>query len=325
MSLQSRLEALAAAVGADIKALRNGTGTVSAVNGRTGAVTLAKSDVGLDQVDNTPDTLKPVSTPQQAAITSGVQAATWSFPDDRILDYAEPFPTGVVGIFLRRPQVTLQTIAFVGASFVSAAGTSSTTATSTIPTGTQAGDTMLGVWATNTVSASYNLPGWSLVTTLDDVVGATNIQLRLYTKVATSSDTPGTVVTATADANRQVLGISTYRGVGSVEAVAKAVSASSTAVHTTPALATVAANCVAISILALRSSSVPIETWTTPAGLTERGEAASTGSGGKGFVFADNGPTPVPAATQVGGKAFTQSVASAMVPMMTVVLKPVGA
>lgn len=325
MSLQSRLEALASAVGADIKALRNGVGTVSSVNTRSGAVTLAKADVGLDQVDNTPDILKPVSTPQQAAITSGVQAATWSFPEDRILDYSEPFPTGVVGIFLRRPQVTLQTISYVGGTFVSAAGTSSTTATAAIPSGVQAGDTLLACWATNTVSASYNLPGWSLVSTLDNVVGGNNIQLRLYTKVATSSDTPGTVVTATADANRQTLSIAAYRGVGSIEGVAKAVSASTTATHVTPTLTTVAANCIAISILALRSSVVPIETWTTPSPLTERGEAASTGSGGKGLVYADNGPTPVPAGTQVGGRSFVQSSASPMVSMMTVVLKPVGA
>lgn len=47
-------------------------GTVSAnvqsVNGKTGAVTLDKSDVGLGNVDNTSDVNKPVSTAQQAAL-----------------------------------------------------------------------------------------------------------------------------------------------------------------------------------------------------------------------------------------------------------------
>ncbi len=42
--------------------------TVTSVAGRTGAVTLAKSDVGLSSVDNTSDSAKPVSTAQQTAL-----------------------------------------------------------------------------------------------------------------------------------------------------------------------------------------------------------------------------------------------------------------
>jgi hypothetical protein len=42
--------------------------TVTAVAGKTGAVTLVKADVGLGNVDNTADTAKPVSTLQQAAL-----------------------------------------------------------------------------------------------------------------------------------------------------------------------------------------------------------------------------------------------------------------
>jgi hypothetical protein len=43
---------------------------VTSVNTRTGAVTLAKSDVGLSNVDNTSDASKPVSTAQAAAIAA---------------------------------------------------------------------------------------------------------------------------------------------------------------------------------------------------------------------------------------------------------------
>lgn len=55
--------------------------TVTSVAGKTGAVTLAKGDVGLDQVDNTPDASKPVSTPQQTALNlkvslSGTEVVT---------------------------------------------------------------------------------------------------------------------------------------------------------------------------------------------------------------------------------------------------------
>ena len=41
---------------------------VSSVAGKTGAVTLAKSDVGLSNADNTSDANKPVSTAQQTAL-----------------------------------------------------------------------------------------------------------------------------------------------------------------------------------------------------------------------------------------------------------------
>ena len=48
-------------------------GPVTSVSGRTGTITVAKSDVGLGSVDNTADTAKPVST-AQAAADAAVQA-----------------------------------------------------------------------------------------------------------------------------------------------------------------------------------------------------------------------------------------------------------
>lgn len=51
------------------------TAPVTSVAGRTGAVTLAKADVGLGSVDNTADSAKPVST-AQAAADAAVLAAT---------------------------------------------------------------------------------------------------------------------------------------------------------------------------------------------------------------------------------------------------------
>lgn len=44
------------------------TESVSSVNGKTGVAVLNKADIGLSLADNTPDTDKPVSTPQQTAI-----------------------------------------------------------------------------------------------------------------------------------------------------------------------------------------------------------------------------------------------------------------
>lgn len=45
-----------------------GGGPVTSVAGRTGIVTLTKTDVSLDLVDNTADSAKPVSGPQATAL-----------------------------------------------------------------------------------------------------------------------------------------------------------------------------------------------------------------------------------------------------------------
>jgi hypothetical protein len=49
---------------------------VTSVNTRTGAVTLAKSDVGLDNVDDTSDANKPISTATQTALNAKVGSDT---------------------------------------------------------------------------------------------------------------------------------------------------------------------------------------------------------------------------------------------------------
>lgn len=64
---------LKAAVLAD--APGGGGGAVTSVAGRTGAVVLAKADVGLTSVDNTADAAKPVSTAQATAIAAAQAAA----------------------------------------------------------------------------------------------------------------------------------------------------------------------------------------------------------------------------------------------------------
>jgi len=49
---------------------------VTSVAGRTGAIVLAKADVGLGNVDNTPDATKPVSSHQQNALNGKVSTTT---------------------------------------------------------------------------------------------------------------------------------------------------------------------------------------------------------------------------------------------------------
>ena len=81
MATQSELDTVAAAVAAHAIAADPHTqyttaaeaaaaAPVQSVAGKTGAVTLAKADVGLSNVDNTSDANKPVSTAQAAAIAT---------------------------------------------------------------------------------------------------------------------------------------------------------------------------------------------------------------------------------------------------------------
>jgi hypothetical protein len=51
----------------------SGGGAVDSVNGQTGVVVLDKSDIGLDQVDNTSDANKPISTATQTALNERVR------------------------------------------------------------------------------------------------------------------------------------------------------------------------------------------------------------------------------------------------------------
>ena len=59
-------------------------GGVTSVNGKTGAVTLVKADVGLGNVDNTSDANKPISTATQTALDKKANTAdlgTLAFKD----------------------------------------------------------------------------------------------------------------------------------------------------------------------------------------------------------------------------------------------------
>lgn len=56
---------------------------VQSVAGRTGAVTLAKADVGLGNVDNTSDSSKPISTATQTALDGKVSASDSRLADSR--------------------------------------------------------------------------------------------------------------------------------------------------------------------------------------------------------------------------------------------------
>ena len=91
----------------DIVISSGGGGAVDSVAGKTGVVTLVKGDVGLNNVDNTSDTNKPISTATQTALNSKVDKVItglgtgehleyWNYEPSKIieLDWEENFDLG---------------------------------------------------------------------------------------------------------------------------------------------------------------------------------------------------------------------------------------
>ena len=74
-----------------IAALGGTPGLVASVNGRIGLVTLSSSDVGLDNVDNTSDLNKPISTATQTALNDKVDKLVGmdEFASDRQLQLTD--------------------------------------------------------------------------------------------------------------------------------------------------------------------------------------------------------------------------------------------
>jgi hypothetical protein len=87
LAVVTRLEfdALSATVAAGGGGGGTGTGgAVSSVSGKTGAVTLTKADVGLDQVNNTSDSAKPISTAAQLALQNKADLVGGVIPDAQL-------------------------------------------------------------------------------------------------------------------------------------------------------------------------------------------------------------------------------------------------
>jgi hypothetical protein len=107
------------------------SGAVDSVNGQTGVVTLAKTDVGLSNVDNTSDAAKPVSTATQTALNGKASTAAVT--------------TTVNGLMIAADKSKLDGIA---------AGATANTGTVTSVGGT---GTVSGLSLSGTVTASGNL------------------------------------------------------------------------------------------------------------------------------------------------------------------------
>lgn len=72
------------------RSINTGSGGVNSVNGRTGDVVLTSSDVGLDNVDNTSDLDKPISTATQTEIDNLKSSTGWWLIEDNTFTSGSP-------------------------------------------------------------------------------------------------------------------------------------------------------------------------------------------------------------------------------------------
>lgn len=120
------------------------TDAVTSVAGRTGAITLTKTDVGLANVDNTSDASKPVSTAQQTALNLKANLASPTFTG------VPAAPTATAGTSTTQ----IATTAFVTTAISALnTGVSSVSGTAPIVVGGTAANPVISISAATTAAA----------------------------------------------------------------------------------------------------------------------------------------------------------------------------
>jgi len=162
---------------------------VTAVNSKTGSVTLVKGDIGLGNVDNTSDANKPVSTAQQtaldakAALTSIISSLGASFDGAGVAvasgstQYVVAPYTGTISRWIITADTGTCTIKF----WKKAAGTTRPTVADSISTSgvSLSTGTMIRSSTTSDFTTTAVTAGDIIAINVDTVSGATNITAQL--------------------------------------------------------------------------------------------------------------------------------------------------
>jgi PKD repeat protein len=213
---------------------------------------------------------------------------------------------------------TRVTVTAGGIAFRDAASTTNNRGTTsvslTVPASAQARDGLVLVLSTNSTVTGTAPDGWTLVGTQS---ASPSLTTQVFSRVATATDA-GTAVTVqlsgTAKVTAQLLAYAGTSKKGPIASLAGASDVAGTA-HTTPQVAAPADGYV-VSVWADKSSSA--RTFTAPAGVTTRVNAAGVGNGDVATLVADPGH-PVPAGSE-GHLTATVGTASNRATMLTVVL-----
>ncbi len=187
-----------------------------------------------------------------------------------------------------------------------------------IPASVQSGDALVMFMTWNSTTAVTTPPaGWTQLQTR----AGSGISGRVWTKVATGADANANVSVTTAAAAKSVLSVAAYRSSGGIaEATASAIGGSNSPAtsHTTPAVNVAEANSWLLS--AWGEKSAVAQTWTLPAGATQRTTGATTGSGKTSMVVADsNGAVPT---GNAAGRTATTSASANRSNVFSVVVTP---
>ncbi len=197
--------------------------------------------------------------------------------------------------------VTQAPISFVASSTGTA---NSATPSVPVPTGVQAGDTMLLTASLSNATSATPPAGWTLV---GDHSATATLRTLVWSRTATSAETSPVRVTLDA-VHKAALAISAYRGVSAATITSDFNTDASTTSHTTPAVSTVPAGAWVVSLWADKGANTQ---WTAPGGSSLRAQAYSTASGAVSQAVADtNGPAvaPVAGATATTNATSTRGV-----------------
>ncbi len=190
--------------------------------------------------------------------------------------------------------------------------------TVTIPASVKPGDRLVLFLTTNSTSSTIDdtVAGWDLIEARD----GRGTRGRAWTRSATVADAGRTVTVAGSGYAKSVMHVAAYRSTGPALVSASSVDGSDSpaSTHTTPAVDATHANSWLVSVWAEKSSGGI--TWTLPATVTERGQAAATGGGKVSGVIGDSGGgVPLGA---VPGRTATTSDSTSRSVLFSVVLDP---
>lgn len=268
-----------------------GTGGVSSVASKTGAVTLNKNDVGLGNVDNTSDANKPISNATQTAL-SGLSGRVTTL---------ESSGGGGGG--------SAQTVARIGSVITDVSnGVAGATQTLTVtcPVGVVAGNLLIAAGADQTATSTVAAPsGW---TQLDTGSLSGNPVATIYYRYATSADTGGsTTYTFTFGAGRASLAIVAYAN-ATIDAHNVSLISTATTSLPLPATTTTATTTELVGfIFAKTAATGATPTVTPPSGWTEQAEFTSNSPSTNNLVMQVITKTATVSGAQAGTSTITSS------------------
>ena len=204
-------------------------------------------------------------------------------------------------------------VAYVGANSSNGNRTAHTTA---MPSGVQAGDTLIAFFTANSNTPTYTPPaGWTLLETKD----GNGIVARAWTKTAVANE-PSVTVTSSAICKSD-LTVVAYRGLNGTTPIAASASKTDDvagAAHVSPAVTATDSTSWLVTYWADKSTDTT--GFSTPAGQTVRRAAATTSSSGHITALLADGNGPVAAGAQ-GQVTATANSASSRGASFSVLLK----